>query len=56
MGLGRSEYCEACAPSVQKFLDERDALHDKVAKMWDQHIAALYKKHGEGMPDPWILE
>ena len=34
-------YCEDCAGSIQAFLEERDKLHDKAAKVWQTGLAKL---------------
>lgn len=49
-------YCEDCAPDVHAYIEERDKLHDKVAKQWQTGVekltAAFRKKHPEGkLPD-----
>lgn len=49
-------YCDACARTVQKYLDDRDNLHSVLAVKWQQDLAKLQAvwvdKHPNGvLPD-----
>lgn len=42
--LGRV-YCDACVEVLKPYVQERDELHDALAKSWSAGIAALREKH-----------
>jgi hypothetical protein len=49
-------YCEECAPTVQAFINDRDALHTKLAELWEDGSERLIenwiKEHPSGtLPD-----
>ncbi len=43
-GLFNLPYCPMCLIAVKKFIDDRDALHDKVQDTWKKGIRKLQKK------------
>jgi len=50
----RREYCEACHGTAKQFLDEQDALHDRLAKAWMDDLTTLretYRTKLAQLPD-----
>lgn len=40
----KRDYCPQCANVVRKFTEDRDALHDRLAHMWQQKIGVLKRR------------
>jgi len=50
------DYCTKCAPIVEKYLGDRDELHERVAVKWETESKALREAlvaahPGFGLPD-----
>ncbi len=37
----KAYYCDGCLPSIDKFFEDRDALHTELVKKFDEGVAAL---------------
>ena len=39
--IQKLDYCAGCIPRVEKFLSDRDKLHEDVVCLWDKGLEAL---------------
>lgn len=51
-GLVRKcQYCDECAPAVEKFFTDRDGLHESLAAKWASGVARLKKQFAKDLPN-----
>ena len=47
----KGQYCVVCAPTIEKFYADRDALHTALAKKWAFGVAKLKRQFAKDLPE-----